>query len=101
MVTAAVPAAATAARRVTSAAPGWPALGTMESSTAWRAAETSAPRKATETTVWLALRECVWSTTTGIAAESARLRREMRRRRAIIAARDPAVIAAKHIGPGK
>lgn len=92
---------------------GWPALTTAESSTAWRATEASASTagKATEPAVWLALRECMRSTTAGITTKAAALRGKMRRVRAIVATRDPAIIAArnpaviaiapKHIGAGK
>lgn len=101
MVTAAAVTAA-ATWGMTSAT-SWPALTTAESSTAWRAAEASAsaPGKAAEIAVWLALRECMRGTTAGITAEAAALRGKMRRVRAIVATRDPAIIAAKHIGPGK
>lgn len=100
----------TAATLGMTTATGWPALTTAESSTAWPAAEASTAltateastaTKAAETVICLALRECMRNTTAGITAEAAVLRGKMRRIRAIVATRDPAIIAAKHIGPGK
>ena len=75
------------------------ALTAAEASTALTATEASTAIKAAETVICLALRECMRNTTAGITA--AALRGKMRRIRAIVATRDPAIIAAKHIGPGK